>query len=162
MDVFVLYWNNNNKYYTDLFTAVALLKASIMDEGNIFIILCVLYQIYWLFCTFYNFHCFVRSEQTKQTSHQKSWSCSISLVSFCYHAACTFLICRSLGFTLIFNLLNGLYLLPPAFRSNGEGTVFKGVCLFTFRGDGVHHPAKRDGWVEGTPSGWRGTPSYWD
>ena len=36
-------------------------------------------------------------------------------------------------------------LLPPAFRRNGEGTVFTGVCLFTFLG-GV------------PPSCWQGYP----
>ena len=34
-----------------------------------------------------------------------------------------------------------ILLLPPEFRSNGEGTVFTGVCLFTFRGGGVPHLA---------------------
>ena len=45
---------------------------------------------------------------------------------------------------------NGSFLsfLPPAFRRNGEGNVFTGVCPLHLRG-GVHHPRSRQG---GTPS----------
>ena len=43
-------------------------------------------------------------------------------------------------------------ILPPAFRRNGEGTVFTGVCPYFGGGGGVPHPADR-----GVPSSsqWR-------
>ena len=49
------------------------------------------------------------------------------------------------------HILAMLAYLPPAFRRNGKGTVFTGVCLSTFRG-GV----PPFGWWQGYP-----LPSWW-
>ena len=63
-----------------------------------------------------------------------------------------------------------LLFLPLPFRSNGEGTVFTGVCLFTFRGRGrVPHLADQGGGYPHLANGGggtaiqliRGTPSSW-
>ena len=50
-----------------------------------------------------------------------------------------------------------MLLLPPIFRRNGGGTIFTGVCLFTFRGSGGVTPIWLKGGGYHCPDG--GTPS---